>query len=137
MKITIAFIVPPVLLLLGKHLIVKNYDLSSLRMLSSGAAPLTKDLVDAVYQRIKVPVKQGYGLSETSPATRVQMWDQWQSTMGSVGTLLPNIVAKYMSSNEKEVPARQTILGHCRVEGALPTSLPYPGRGVVSSTLPG
>ncbi|KAF4464931.1 hypothetical protein FALBO_8232 [Fusarium albosuccineum] len=29
------------------------------------------------------------------------------------------------------------ILGHCRVEGALPTSLPYPGRGVVSSTLPG
>ncbi|KAH7009732.1 hypothetical protein EDB80DRAFT_868264 [Ilyonectria destructans] len=108
MKITIAPVVPPVLLLLGKHPIVENYDLSSLRMLSSGAAPLTKELVDGVYQRIKVPVKQGYGLSETSPATHAQVWDQWQSTMGSVGPLLPNMVAKYMSADEKEVPAGQT-----------------------------
>ncbi|KAF7557884.1 hypothetical protein G7Z17_g250 [Cylindrodendrum hubeiense] len=108
MKITLAPVVPPVLLLLGKHPIVEKYDLSSLRMLSSGAAPLTKELVDTVYQRIKVPVKQGYGLSETSPATHVQVWDKWHSTIGSVGPLFPNMMAKYMSAEEKEVPAGQT-----------------------------
>ena len=72
-KITFAYVVPPVVLLLGKHPIIDKYDLSSLRMLSSGAAPLTQELVEAVYKRLKVPIKQAYGLSETSPTTHTQV----------------------------------------------------------------
>lgn len=75
-KITFAYVVPPVVLLLGKHPIIDKYDLSSLRMLNSGAAPLTQELVDAVYKRLKVPIKQGYGLSETSPTTHTQVGHQ-------------------------------------------------------------
>ncbi|KAL1304952.1 hypothetical protein AAFC00_003862 [Neodothiora populina] len=104
-KITFAYVVPPVVLLLSKHPIVDNYDLSSIRMMNSGAAPLTKDLVDAVWKRIKVPIKQGYGLSETSPTTHTQPWDKWYTTIGAVGTLLPNLTAKYMSPEDKELPA--------------------------------
>jgi 4-coumarate--CoA ligase len=104
-KITMAYVVPPVVLLLSKHPTVNNYDLSSLRMLNSGAAPLTKELVDAMYSRIHVPIKQGYGLSETSPTTHTQPWELWRSTIGAVGTLLPNITAKYMSPDEQELPA--------------------------------
>ncbi|MCJ1350697.1 MAG: hypothetical protein MMC33_000678 [Icmadophila ericetorum] len=103
-KITFSYIVPPVVLLLGKHPCVDKYDLSTLRMLNSGAAPLTKELVETVYKRLKVPIKQGYGLSETSPTTHTQPWERWESTIGSVGTLLPNQTAKYMSPEEKEVP---------------------------------
>ena len=103
-KITYAYIVPPVVLLLSKHLVVEKYDLSSVRMLNSGAAPLTRELVDAVYKRIKVPVKQGYGLSETSPTTHNQAWEDWNTHVGSVGRLLPNQIAKYMSPEEKELP---------------------------------
>ena len=127
-KITFSYIVPPVVLVLGKHPIIDKYDLSSLRMLNSGAAPLTRELVDAVYKRLKVPIKQGYGLSETSPTTHVQVylfpfqselvvfkadrhfqpWEDWYRTIGSVGRLLPNQTAKYMSPSEEEVPAGQT-----------------------------
>ncbi|KAI9814824.1 MAG: hypothetical protein M1827_003090 [Pycnora praestabilis] len=107
-KITFAYIVPPVVLLLGKSPVIGKYNLSSLRMLNSGAAPLTKDLVDAVYKRLKVPIKQGYGLSETSPTTHTQPWEEWDKTIGSVGRLLPNQTAKYMSPEEKEVPAGET-----------------------------
>ena len=103
-SITFAYIVPPVVLLLGKHPVVDKYDLSSLRMLNSGAAPLTQELVEAVYRRLKVPIKQGYGLSETSPTTHTQPWALWNSTIGSVGTLLPNQTAKYMSPEEQELP---------------------------------
>ncbi|KAI4180172.1 MAG: hypothetical protein L6R41_007412 [Letrouitia leprolyta] len=105
MKITFAYIVPPIVLLLSKHPIVDKYDLSSLRMLNSGAAPLTQELVDACYKRIKCPIKQGYGLSETSPTTHTQPWEDWNKTIGSVGRLLPNQIAKYMSAEEQEVPA--------------------------------
>lgn len=94
--------------MLGKSDIVDKYDLSSIRMMNSGAAPLTKELVDAVYNRLKIPIKQGYGLSETSPTTHAQPWDRWLSTCGSVGTLLPNQIAKYMSPEEKEVPVGET-----------------------------
>ena len=72
-KISFAYVAPPVVLMLGKHPAIDKYDLSTIRMLSSGAAPLTRELVDAVYRRIKVPVKQGYGLSETSPTTHSQV----------------------------------------------------------------
>lgn len=107
-QITFAYIVPPVVLLLGKHPIVSKYNLSSLRMLNSGAAPLTRELVDAVYERLRVPIKQGYGLSETSPTTHMQPWHLWDKTIGSVGTLLPNQTAKYMSAEGAEVLVGET-----------------------------
>ncbi|KAL8953867.1 MAG: hypothetical protein Q9222_000313 [Ikaeria aurantiellina] len=103
LRITFAYIVPPIVLLLSKDPVVDKYDLSSLRMMNSGAAPLTSELVHAMYKRIKCPVKQGYGLSETSPTTHNQPWEDWDKTIGSVGRLLPNQVAKYMSPEEKEV----------------------------------
>lgn len=107
-SITYAYVVPPVVLLLGKSPIVDKYDLRSIRMLNSGAAPLTRDLVDAVYKRLQIPIKQGYGLSETSPSTHFQPWEDWNRTTGSVGRLLPNQIAKYMSAEEKEVPPGMT-----------------------------
>ncbi len=87
---------------------MSNYDLSSIRMLNSGAAPLTKDLVDAVYSRLRIPIKQGYGLSETSPTTHTQPWSDWNTTIGSVGKLLPNQTARYMSPDEHELPIGET-----------------------------
>lgn len=107
-KITMAYVVPPVVLQLGKHPVVGQYDLSSLRMLNSGAAPLTSEIVNAVYKRLKLPVKQGYGLSETSPTTHAQPWDQWDKKMGSAGILLPGQTAKFMSAEEKELPVGET-----------------------------
>jgi 4-coumarate--CoA ligase len=105
--VTFANVVPPVALLLAKHPIVEKYDLRSLKMLNCGAAPLTKSLAIAVYDRINIPIKQGYGLTETSPTTHLQPWDQW-NTWGSIGHLLPNQVAKYVDVDEKEVPVGMT-----------------------------
>jgi hypothetical protein len=103
-KITFAYVVPPVVLLLGKHPVVEKYDLSTIRMMNSGAAPLTRELVDAVNKRLGIPIKQGYGLSETSPTTHTQPWEDWNKTIGPVGTLLPDQTAMYLSPEEKELP---------------------------------
>lgn len=104
LKITFVYVVPPIVLLMSKHPLVSKYDLSSVRMMNSGAAPLTRELVEAVHSRLGIPVKQGYGLSETSPTTHTQPWEDWDKTIGSVGTLLPYQTAKYMSPEEKEMP---------------------------------
>ena len=110
-RITFSYVVPPVVLLLGKHPVVDKYDLSSLRMMNSGAAPLTQELVEAVYARIKTGIKQGYGLSETSPTTHTQPWEEWHSSVGSVGKLLPNMEAKYMTLPDDGSDPREVSMG--------------------------
>ncbi|KAL9099562.1 MAG: hypothetical protein Q9163_004955 [Psora crenata] len=107
-KITYAYVVPPVILLLGKHPVVEKYDLSSLRMLNSGAAPLSQELVEAVYKRVRIPIKQGYGLSETSPSTHTQTTkymspEDTEVALGETGELWikgPNIFKGYHNNPE-------------------------------------
>ncbi|KAF2801353.1 acetyl-CoA synthetase-like protein [Mytilinidion resinicola] len=107
-KITYTYAVPPVILMLGKSPIIDKYDLSSLRILKSGRPPLKKGLTDALYKRLGIPIKQGYSLSETSPTTHMQHWEDWHVHIGSVGRLLPNQTAKYIHDFEIEVPFGET-----------------------------
>jgi 4-coumarate--CoA ligase len=122
-RITFSYIVPPIVVLLSKHPKVTDYDLSSMRMTNSGAAPLTRDLIESVYQRTGIRIKQGYGLSETSPTTHQQRWEDWQSGMGSTGWMVPNMEMKFCavpgaeaeSDGTKELPRGQT--GELYVKG--------------------
>ncbi|OLL26856.1 4-coumarate--CoA ligase-like 7 [Neolecta irregularis DAH-3] len=108
-KVTYAHIVPPIVLLLAKDPSIKNYDLSSLRMINSGAAPLTKELVLEAHERLGIPVKQGYGLTETSPTTHAQKWDGvngwrvYEVPAGKEGELWlrgPNVMLGYLNNPE-------------------------------------
>jgi len=75
-KITYAFVAPPIVVHLAKNPLISDYDFSSLRMITSGAAPLTKELIYAVKDRLNTVVKQAYGLSETSPVTHIQVFNE-------------------------------------------------------------
>jgi acyl-CoA synthetase (AMP-forming)/AMP-acid ligase II len=90
-RITRAHLVPPIILALAKHPVVDRYDLSSLRLIMSGAAPLDAALADLCSQRLGVHVYQGYGLTETSPVTHVTPDDDpARNKPGSIGPALPN-----------------------------------------------
>lgn len=71
-KISFSCLVPPILVLLAKHPIVDQYDLSSLRKIACGAAPLSAELANDVQARLPhCRIVQGYGLTETSPVVTV------------------------------------------------------------------
>ena len=86
--IALAHIVPPIAVALGKHPVVDNYDLSKLRWLFSGAAPLGAPLTEAVEARLKLKVRQGYGMTEASPATHYTV--PGAERAGKIGPLMPN-----------------------------------------------
>jgi len=70
-KITRLFAVPPIVLALAKHPLVENFDLSSLKQVFSGAAPLGAELAQEASDRIACEVVQGYGMTEMSPVSHV------------------------------------------------------------------
>ncbi|EXJ95302.1 hypothetical protein A1O1_00422 [Capronia coronata CBS 617.96] len=107
-KITFIYVAPPVIVRLARDKVVDRYDLSSIRMITSGAAPLTRELVDALHKRLDIKINQAYGLSETSPMTHTQPWDEWYSSVGSVGKMFPNMTAKYISPDGQEVGPGET-----------------------------
>ncbi len=86
--VTRAYLVPPIVLALAKHPVVDSYDLSKLKSIVSGAAPLSEELGQEASERLGVEVLQGYGLTETSPVTHVATAGSGKP--GSVGGLVPN-----------------------------------------------
>ncbi|QHG15836.1 thioester reductase domain-containing protein [Nostoc sp. ATCC 53789] len=90
-KITRIHIVPPILLALAKQPLVDKYDLSSLRVLTSGAAPLSHQLIEECEQRLaNCVVKQAYGTTETFVTTYTPD-ERHKIKPGSVGQCLPHV----------------------------------------------
>jgi len=89
-KVTRAHLVPPIVLALAKQPMVDKYDLSSLRMIMSGAAPLSNELTKECEDRLNCIIKQGYGLTETSPASLAVLDERGKIKPGSVGQCIPN-----------------------------------------------
>lgn len=89
-KISIAPLVPPIVLGLAKHPVVDQYDLSSLRFVMSGAAPLSEALAQEAAQRINCKVAQGYGMTEASPVTHLTPTSFPNYKLGSLGMPVPN-----------------------------------------------
>jgi acyl-CoA synthetase (AMP-forming)/AMP-acid ligase II len=58
-RVTRAYLVPPIIMALAKHPLVDSYDLSALRVIMSGAAPLPVDIQRAASERLGCVVKQG------------------------------------------------------------------------------
>ena len=87
-SVTTAYLVPPIVLALAKHPVVDHYDLSTLNNIMSGAAPLPESVATLCATRNDTVVRQGYGLTETSPVTHVNPRDR-EIKVTSVGVAMP------------------------------------------------
>ena len=94
-RVTFAHFVPPIVLALSKSPLVDSYDLSALRTIFSGAAPLGAELARACSERLGCAVIQGYGMTETSPATHLSTPEH--NKPGSVGRCVPNMECRLVS----------------------------------------
>jgi acyl-CoA synthetase (AMP-forming)/AMP-acid ligase II len=103
-KITRAFVAPPIVLALAKHPLVDTYDLSSLRSILSGAAPLDEGLALAAQERLRkgadtgVTVAQGYGMTELSPVSHTSP-DEGHEPPGAAGHEVPKGSVGYAIPN--------------------------------------
>jgi acyl-CoA synthetase (AMP-forming)/AMP-acid ligase II len=93
-RATILPLVPPIVLGLVKHPAVAQFDLSSVRLVFSGAAPLGEDVQRELSKKLGCPVVQGYGMTEASPVTHLSPTRNAPIKPGSCGCVVPNTEVK-------------------------------------------
>lgn len=99
-----AAVVPSMIALLMAQPL-EEHDLSSLRLLSSGGAPLSVELAEAFEQRLPgVIVTEGYGMTETSALLTAQ--SPAARRLGTVGRAVPGIEIRVVDlETGADVPA--------------------------------
>ncbi|KAF9888237.1 hypothetical protein FE257_008806 [Aspergillus nanangensis] len=115
--ITHAYVAPPIVLHLAKSPRVADYNLQSVRMITSGGAPLAPGLIAEVGARLNMPVRQAYGLSETTAVCHIQRWPTWHTTPGSNGPPLPGLEAKFITSTGTPAAPASEAEGELYIRG--------------------
>ena len=102
-KINTLYIVPPIIISMVKNKqLLAEYDLSAVRAIFTGAAPLGKETAEALSaQYPKWLVRQGYGLTETcTVVASTSPKDVW---FGSSGCVIAGMEVKLMSAEGHEI----------------------------------
>lgn len=82
-------IVPPIAVQFAKSPLLDAdwLDLSTVTGMTSGGAPLGPAVIREVYKRLSIPIKMGYGTSESGSITTMHgdTWDVLEPQLGSTG----------------------------------------------------
>ncbi|KGN45189.1 4-coumarate--CoA ligase 2 [Cucumis sativus] len=101
-RISIMPIVPPIFLAIAKSPEFEKYDVSSVRVLKSGGAPLGKELEDAVREKFPTAILgQGYGMTEAGPVLSMSLAfakEPFQVKAGACGTVVRNAEMKIVDT---------------------------------------
>jgi len=92
------------------HPDVKKYNLRSIKVCSSGAAPLPPELAKRFEDVTGAILFEGYGLSETSPVTHINPTNRKDRKFGSIGLPISDTIAKILDveTGTKEMPVGET-----------------------------
>ncbi|KAJ1955581.1 hypothetical protein EC988_001802 [Linderina pennispora] len=104
-RLQIAPVVPAVYTQILKHPKLHRYDLSSLRVLGCGAAPLAKSVHEGISKMFPIKVSQGFGMSETCSGI-IQM-AAYRPIFGAVGFLYSGAEAKFVDEHGKDLEVGQ------------------------------
>jgi fatty-acyl-CoA synthase len=107
---TIVAAVPTMLIALLEHPDFTERDLSSVRLVYTGGAPVPVDLMRRVEAAFGVRVGIGYGQTESSPyITHTYLDDADADRLGSVGTPLPHTEVKIVDPKTDSTVPHDTI----------------------------
>ncbi|KAK9691176.1 hypothetical protein RND81_09G181400 [Saponaria officinalis] len=108
-RVTHLWIVPPIVLALAKNSIVKKYDLSSLKQICCGAAPLGKELMIECSKNVpNARIMQGYGMTEACGLISLEHPRLSGRHSGSTGILVSGVEVQIIDVDTlKPLPPNQ------------------------------
>jgi long-chain acyl-CoA synthetase len=121
-RVTLMSGVPTMFFALLAEPALDQYDTSSLRTASSGGASLPAEVLDAFERRFRVPILEGYGLSETSPTATFNQTVE-DRRVYSVGKPIWGVEVRVRGADDEDLPPGRehvgelAIRGHCVMKG--------------------
>jgi len=115
-RVSALYSVPPVGLGLSLTPLIDDYDISAIRYAMFGAAPMSGELQMRIAERLGTKVIQGYGLTETSPVTHMDLTDA-RAKPGSIGPPLAGTEQRVvdMETGTQDLPPGE--LGELLIRG--------------------
>jgi long-chain acyl-CoA synthetase len=102
-RCTILYGAPPMFVAWANMPNIRDYDLSSVRYVASGAAALPVKVLETFQAASGVPISEGYGLTEASPVVTTNAAGS-VTKPGTVGPALPGVEVKVVDEAGNEVP---------------------------------
>jgi acyl-CoA synthetase (AMP-forming)/AMP-acid ligase II len=108
-KIKELLLVPPILIRLVRDPIVENYDLSCVERFSSGAAPLSEEIIQLLKKKFPgTGFKQGYGMTESCSCITAHPLDKYDYKYAHrVGSICASTTVKIIDDNGNELGLNQ------------------------------
>ncbi|KAI3528710.1 hypothetical protein CSPX01_16024 [Colletotrichum filicis] len=109
-RVTHLLLAPPVVVMLLKSNLLPRYDVSSVRSMFCGAAPLQPELskrLEEVFSGGKARSRQGWGMSEATMAVTLFAPDEFDPLHNGVGYILPNMQMKIVDDDGREVACNE------------------------------
>jgi long-chain acyl-CoA synthetase len=113
--VTVIYGAPPMFLAWSQVPNIKEYDLSHVRFISSGAAALPVAVMGLFEGLTGAEIFEGYGMSESSPVLTTNAAGP-VTKPGTVGPVIPGVEVKIVDENDNELPHGQ--LGELIARGA-------------------
>jgi long-chain acyl-CoA synthetase len=107
--------VPTMYVALNNHPQVREFDLSSIRVCLSGAAPLPAEVQERFQDLTGCKLVEAYGLTETSPATHVNPINR--NKIGFIGTPWPDTDARIVDVDTGEQELAVGEIGELVIQG--------------------
>jgi fatty-acyl-CoA synthase len=102
----------------------QQVDLSSLRLLACGGAPVPRDFIETFRDELGLQVVQGWGMTETSPVAAVNTGApkhadeaEQENWMSRSGRLVPGVEARVVGAEGEELPWDGRSAGEIQVRG--------------------
>merc|ERR1712012_455236 len=93
--VTLPHLVPPLVQFLAATPVVKAQHLSSVKVVTGGAAPFGPALIEMFMKKVEpnvIEFREGFGMTESSPCTQLQPGKD--AVLGGCGNCVPNTIAK-------------------------------------------
>jgi long-chain acyl-CoA synthetase len=106
---TIAPLVPTMFIGMLNHEKLATTNLSSIKACISGSAPLPVEVIKGFEEKTGSTIIEAFGMTESSPATHVNPFDNGLRKVGSIGIPLPDTQCRIVDLNDasKEMPTSE------------------------------
>jgi long-chain acyl-CoA synthetase len=114
---TIAPLVPTMFIGILNHPKLEATDLSSIKACISGSAPLPLEVIKGFEEKTGSIIIEAFGMTESSPATHVNPYENGLRKVGSIGLPLPDTLCRIVDLNDPNVDLPVGESGELVIQG--------------------